>query len=195
GQIQPTANTTSRVPMPPETTEKTGPKYWATNPDSKPPSSLEVPMKRLFTAETRPRFSSGVSNCTRVWRTTTLTLSTKPQIKSMAKESQNHLDKPKPIVPSPKMATAHKRVRPAFSKGGRWASKRAHKREPQGKADWSKPKLPGPARKMSLANTGSSAAAPPSRTAKRSRVMVPRMIRLAKTNSKPAMRFGRVIFS
>src|SRR6516162_5013448 len=97
GQIAATASTTSRVPTPPETTEiiapvaiafpTAGPNIWATKPDSNPPSSLEVPMKRLLTAETRPRFSSGVSNCTNVWRTTTLTLSTTPEMNSMRNET------------------------------------------------------------------------------------------------------------
>lgn len=59
----------------------------ATMPDSKPPSSLEVPMKGVFTAETRSRFSSGVRSCTMVWRMTTLTLSAAPQMTSKAKES------------------------------------------------------------------------------------------------------------
>src|SRR2546430_12576730 len=57
GQISAMAITTRIVPTPPETTENTCPKRCATNPDSKPPSSFEVPMNRLFTAETRPRRS------------------------------------------------------------------------------------------------------------------------------------------
>ncbi len=41
--------------MPPAATEMTGPKSAAVNPDSSAPSSFEVPMKILFTAEIRPR--------------------------------------------------------------------------------------------------------------------------------------------
>src|SRR5438034_1390942 len=107
GQISAVAITTRIVPTPPETTENTGPKRCATNPDSKPPSSFDVPMNRLFTAETRPRVSSGVSSCTSVCRTTTLTLSTAPQRKSIANENQNHLEKPKAIVASPNRSEEH----------------------------------------------------------------------------------------
>src|SRR5215831_15359068 len=98
--------------MPPETTEKMGPNQWATKPDSNPPSSLDVPIKRLLTAETRPRFSSGVSNCTKVWRTTTLTLSVAPQTKSIMNETQNQRENPNPMVARPKPATAQSKVRP-----------------------------------------------------------------------------------
>src|SRR5512142_53646 len=45
-----------------------GPNSCAVTPDSKPPSSFDVPMNRLFTAETRPRFSSGVRICSYVFR-------------------------------------------------------------------------------------------------------------------------------
>src|SRR5260221_465218 len=100
GQIQATANTTTTVPNPPTTVDRIAPvamlfaiigpnKCWVT-PDSKPPSSLDVPMKRLFTADTRPRFSSGVSSCTSVCRTMTLTLSTKPLNASSPNATQNH---------------------------------------------------------------------------------------------------------
>ena len=55
-----------------------GPNSQAVTPDSSPPMSFEATMKTLLTAETRPRMGSGVSICTSVWRTTTLTLSTAP---------------------------------------------------------------------------------------------------------------------
>src|ERR1700729_2350014 len=61
----------------------------ATMPERKPPSSFDVPMNRLLTAETRPRFSSGVKICTSVCRTTTLMLSTKPATASIVNENQN----------------------------------------------------------------------------------------------------------
>src|ERR1035437_2411164 len=100
GQIHATASTTTTVPNPPPTVDKIvpvamefaiiGPKSCAVKPDSKPPSSLDVPMNRLFAAETRPRFSSGVKICTSVARTTTLTLSTAPPKASSPNASQNH---------------------------------------------------------------------------------------------------------
>ena len=48
------------VPMPPETTDATGPNTAATPPDSKAPSSLDEMMNRKFTACTRPMRRFGV---------------------------------------------------------------------------------------------------------------------------------------
>src|SRR3984957_10137251 len=101
GQIHATASTTKIVPMPPITVDTIAPvaaalpknvgvvNSHATMPDRKPPSSFDVPMNRLLTAETRPRFSSGVRICTSVCRTTTLILSTKPASASIVNENQN----------------------------------------------------------------------------------------------------------
>src|SRR5271165_2940143 len=86
GQIAATQSTTSTVPMPPPTTEPTVPNSRAARPDSNAPSSLDEAMKMALIAETRPRISSGVSNWTSVWRTTTLTLSSAPVSKSVANE-------------------------------------------------------------------------------------------------------------
>ncbi len=129
----------------------TGPNQCATRPDSNPPSSLEVPIKRLFTAETRPRFSSGVSSCTKVCRTTTLMLSVAPQTKSMSRENVNDLEKPNPMVASPNPTTAQSSARPARSIGGRWAKVNAESSEPTGIAACRMPKPLGPTRKMSFA--------------------------------------------
>src|SRR5881392_1437995 len=112
-----TPNTTRIVPTPPDTTANTGPNQCATTPDSKPPSSFEVPMKRLFTAETRPRFSSGVSNCTSVCLMTTLTLSTAPHTKSIDHESQNPSEIPNTIVARPNPVTDHSNALPARCMG------------------------------------------------------------------------------
>ena len=65
--------TTTSVPIPPITTDRTTPRSPATTPDSNSPSSFDVPMNRKFTALTRPRMASGVASCTSVERTTTLT--------------------------------------------------------------------------------------------------------------------------
>src|SRR5262245_33135937 len=99
------ARTTRIVPTPPETTANTGPNQCETKPDSNPPSSFEVPMNKLFTAETLPRFSSGVSNCTKVCRTTTLMLSTAPQMARASMETTYDFEKPKRIVATPNTAT------------------------------------------------------------------------------------------
>src|SRR5439155_1065481 len=89
------------VPMPPVTVDMIAPvaaasprndglvNKKATRPDRNPPNSLEVPMNNAFTADTRPRFSSGVRICTSVWRTTTLTLSTAPATTIITKANQN----------------------------------------------------------------------------------------------------------
>src|SRR5271169_4148230 len=99
---------------------------YATMPDRNPPSSFDVPMNKLLTAETRPRFSSGVRICTSVWRTMTLTLSTAPASASNANDSQNQnafgsanqlpkqfwLVTPNKIVATPKIATDQSMARP-----------------------------------------------------------------------------------
>src|SRR6185295_10561880 len=125
-------------------TEKTGPNQCATVPDSNPPSSFDVPMNRLFTAETRPRFSSGVSICTSVCLTTTLTLSTAPHTNSIEKETQNHRDNPNPMVAIPNNATAQSMARPAFSSGGRCAMIKAQSTAPSGIAACNNPSPDGP---------------------------------------------------
>src|SRR5207248_9156962 len=58
-----TPRTTRIVPIPPPTTETTGPNNAAVKHDSSAPNSFDVPMKMLFTAETRPRISSCVTSC------------------------------------------------------------------------------------------------------------------------------------
>ena len=100
-----------------------------------PPRSLEATMKTLFTAETRPRMSSGVSIWISVWRTTTLMLSRAPITNMAASESQKFRDNPKTIVATPKPATAWSMVRPARRMGGKWASRTAMTMAPAASAD------------------------------------------------------------
>jgi hypothetical protein len=76
----------------------TGPNSAAVNPDSSAPNSFDVPMKILFTDETRPRISSGVISCTIEPRMITLTLSNAPMRKSTPSDNQNTFDKPNRIV-------------------------------------------------------------------------------------------------
>ena len=66
------------VILPPNTTAGTVLISFAVRPDSKAPISFDEPINMLFTAETRPRISSGVSNCIIVDRIITLTLSKDP---------------------------------------------------------------------------------------------------------------------
>ena len=58
-----------------------------------------------FTALTRPRIASGVSSCTSMLRTNTLTMSPAPAMASATSESQKLVDRPKVIVHTPKSAT------------------------------------------------------------------------------------------
>ena len=109
------------VPIPPETTENTGPKKFATRPDSNAPSSFDVPMNSEFSAETRPRISSGVRIWTSVERTTTLMLSQEPSKAIIDIESQKLREMPKTTVTVPNPATANNSVRPAFFNGPRCA--------------------------------------------------------------------------
>ena len=83
-------------------------------------------MKTLLTAETRPRMASGVSICTSVWRTTTLTLSKAPTRNIAASESQRLRDRPKTIVAAPKPATAQSIVRPARADGRQVGQQHGH---------------------------------------------------------------------
>ena len=76
-------------------------------------------MKILFTAETRPRISSGVTSCTMDPRIMTLTLSKAPARKSMPNDSQNAFEKPNPIVARPNPVTHQSNVWPARRMGGK----------------------------------------------------------------------------
>src|SRR5262249_39761619 len=122
GQRQATPSTTRIVPIPPATTEITGPNSAPVNPDSSAPNSFDVPMKMLFTDETRPRISSGVTNCTIDPRMITLTLSNAPRRKSTASDNQNTFDRPNKIVARPNPVTHQSSVLPARFIGGKCAT-------------------------------------------------------------------------
>ena len=70
----------------PKMTEGIKPRRRAAKPDSKAPISLEEPMKRLLTAETRPRMLSGVRSWMMVERMTTEMLSKTPLRNSKKRE-------------------------------------------------------------------------------------------------------------
>src|SRR5215468_2342009 len=110
GHRNATPSTTRIVPIPPATTEMTGPNSAAVSPDSNAPNSLDVPMKMLFTDETRPRISSGVTNCTIDPRMITLTLSNAPRRKSTPRDNQNTFDKPNTMVARPNPVTHQSKV-------------------------------------------------------------------------------------
>src|SRR6202040_4231298 len=130
--------------MPPPTTEITGPKSAAVNPDSNAPNSFDVPMKMLFTAETRPRISSGVTSCTIEPRMITLTLSTAPAINSIDTDNQKALERPKIIVAIPNAVTHQSNVLPACFIGGRYATVNAMANAPTAGAARIQPRPIGP---------------------------------------------------
>src|SRR5436190_21476471 len=107
GHRRATPNTTRIVPMPPATTEMTGPNNAAVNPDSSAPNSFDVPMKILFTDETRPRISSGVTSCTMEPRMMTLTLSNAPSRNNKHSDNQKTLDKQNSTASFPNTVTYH----------------------------------------------------------------------------------------
>src|SRR6266480_5889410 len=144
GQRKPTPSTTRIVPMPPATTEITGPNSAAVNPDSSAPNSFDVPIKILFTADTRPRISSGVTNCTMDPRMITLTLSNAPIRNNTPSENQNTLDKPKMMVAIPKAVTHQSKILPDCFIGGRCATTNAIAKAPMAGAARSQPSPTGP---------------------------------------------------
>src|SRR5581483_7185138 len=89
------------VTIPPATTANTGVVSIASAPDSNAPSWFDDWMNTRFTADTRPRTSSGVYSCTTVCRITTLMLSIAPTPTSAASESQNEVDIPNTAVARP----------------------------------------------------------------------------------------------
>ena len=143
--------TTSNVPAPPSTTAPTGPNSAAVAPDSNSPSWLLAPMKIALTALTRPRISSGVSSCTSVWRTTTLTMSTAPLMNSATIDSQNQCERPNTMVVTPKMATHENRMVPARLRMVQRASTSDISNAPMAGAPRSRPRPSGPTCRMSRA--------------------------------------------
>src|SRR5881392_169125 len=130
GQRSATPSTTRIVPIPPATTEITGPNNAAVNPDSSAPNSFDVPIKMLLTAETRPRISSGVISWTIEPRIITLTLSNAPTRNNKPSDNQNSFDNPNRIVAMPNPVTHHSKVLPAYFIGRKWATANAVAKAP-----------------------------------------------------------------
>jgi 2-oxoglutarate ferredoxin oxidoreductase subunit beta len=143
--------TTITVPTPPSTTAGTGPSQAASTPDSNSPIWLEAPTKTEFTAPTRPRIASGVSNCTRDIRITTLTMSDAPRTTSAANDRGSELDSPKTTVATPKDATAANSSGPTRRCSGRRDSHSAIASAPTAGAERSSPSPHGPVIRMSRA--------------------------------------------
>ncbi len=178
--------------MPPRTTAGTVPNQCAVSPDSNSPSWFEAPMNRPFTALTRPRISSGVSSCTKAPRMTMLTMSAAPSTTSTPRESQNDVDRPKAMVVTPKMPTERNMIRPTLRSMRKCASQNDIARAPTAGAERSRPRPQGPVSRMSLANTGSRAVAPPRSTANRSSEIAPKMSGRLRMKRMPASSESRV---
>ncbi|MNF92164.1 hypothetical protein D3C84_748010 [compost metagenome] len=149
-------------------------------------------MNRPFTALTRPRISSGVCSCTKAPRITMLIMSAAPSTASTARENQKEVDSPKAMVATPNTPTEVNMIRPTLRSMGKRASQKDISSAPTAGAERSRPRPQGPVSRMSLANTGSRAVAPPSSTAKRSREMAPRMSGRLRMKRMPASRFSRL---
>ncbi|MCY1433958.1 hypothetical protein D9M71_500000 [compost metagenome] len=149
-------------------------------------------MNSPFTALTRPRISSGVSSCTKAPRITMLIMSAAPSTASTASENQNEVDRPKAMVATPKIPTAVNITRPTLRSTGKRASHSDISKAPTAGAERNRPRPQGPVSRMSLANTGSSAVAPPSNTANRSREMAPRMSGRLRIKRIPASKESRL---
>ena len=102
-----------------------------------------------------------------------LIMSAAPSTTSTANENQNEVDRPNAMVATPNTPTAVNITRPTLRSTGNLASHSDISKAPMAGAERNMPRPQGPVSRMSLANTGSSAVAPPSSTANRSREMAP----------------------
>ncbi len=115
-----------------------------------------------------------------------LTLSEAPRTARAAKESQKLADRPKLSAESPNMPTAMKSRRPMWRFSGHWVKNSARRTAPSPGPLRRMPRPSGPVCRMSLAKTGSRAAAPLNSTAKRSREIAPSRILWEKIRRTPA---------
>ncbi|OIQ68207.1 hypothetical protein GALL_502060 [mine drainage metagenome] len=167
--------------MPPNTAAPTGPSTRATTPLSNSPSSLEPEINSPDTEDTRPRIWSGVTICTSVWRTYIDTMSAAPRIASANIDSGIDFDTANSSVAAPNTATDRNMRRPAMRASGQRFSASAISAAPIAGPERSIPNPSGPTFRISLANAGKSAVAPPSNTANRSSEIAPKMILLVQT--------------
>ncbi len=135
-------------------------------------------MNTELTALTRPRISSGVATCTRVCRTTTLTMSKPPVATRASMDSGKLRERPNSTVVAPKAPTAQIIKRPARLWIGQRDSTKPTARAPMAGALLSAPRPMGPECRMSRAKMGRSEVTPARITANRSRVIAPSRIGL-----------------
>ena len=148
-------------------------------------------MNTISTALTRPSTSSGVTRGRIVCRSTTDTMSTAPPNASAASDSHIVWESPKTTMLAPNSATTSSSRGPARRRTGHRARIRAAVSDPTAGAVRSTPRPTGPTSSTSFANTGSSATAPPKRTAKRSSEMAPNSTGVRRISRTPASRLSR----
>ena len=158
---------------PPATTDGAAPNRLAATPLSNAPSSFEAPMNTQLTDATRPRIRSGERTRRIVFRMTMLRPSVTPLKNSAIQDTMNVVDSPNTIIETPKPATEMSSVRPAWRLGGRRVAMSITPSAPIDGAVRRMPSPTGPTCRMSIAKTGSSAMAPPKKTANRSSAIDP----------------------
>ena len=165
--------TTSKVTIPPAATQGTVPIHAATIPLSKAPISFDEQINIQLTPAILPRISSGDKSRTMDRRMTILTPSKTPLKVSAVMDSQKFFEKAKMSMLMPKPVTVSNKFRPARAMGGWRVATSIMSKAPAEGAAFNNPKPLAPTCKMSLANIGKSAMAPPKSTAKRSSAMAP----------------------
>ncbi len=141
----------------------------------------------MLTAPTRPRMASGVARLIRLERTKTLIMSDAPSTARAPSESRKLCDMPNTIVANPKIATAENILMPDWRSTGQRESRSAVSAAPVAGALRRSPSPTGPTWRMSRANTGRRAVAPPSNTAKRSSEIAPKITGLCRTKRTPSL--------
>ncbi len=158
----------------------------AIEPAQNAPSSLDEPTNIPLMDETRPRISSGVDSWRIVERNTTETPSQAPDTSRNAADSHSCVDSAKPIMHSPKPATAPSSTRPAWRSSGRRASQTPTATEPSAGAARRMPRASGPSSSTSAMKAGASEIAPPSSTANMSSASAPSSSWWPKTKRAPS---------
>ena len=173
--------TIASVTRPPAQTEAAAPISPASIPLSNAPSSLDEPTNTDFTAETRPRMAFGEASRKMARRITTLVPSHSPATNSATSDSASIRDSPNTTMLTPNPPTTISNAMPALRCGKKRPASSAAASAPAALADRSRPNPTAPTCSTSVANTGSSAVAPPKKTANRSSAMEPSRIWSRKT--------------
>ena len=164
------------VATPPVQTAAVAPIIPATMPLSNAPSSFDDPTNTDFTAAIRPRIAFGDASRRIARRITTLVPSHNPATNSARSDSAKLRDSPNTTMLTPNPPITHSSATPARRCGRNRPAINAAANAPPALADRSSPNPTGPTCSTSVANTGSSAVAPPKNTANRSSAIDPSRI-------------------